>query len=132
MTERQSASALELVLDTVREIITGLGDNTPIGMLTIRNYLEDAIIEREQMIKTIAQLREGADIVSVYLLFGTANRDRDENVAMFFSRTEELEKFRADLPGRYDVLVLDGVDYDALTVRATVPLAEDEVFAPPA
>lgn len=52
------------------------------------------------------------------LLFGYAGRDRDETVCQFFPDTVEgrlwLEDFKIAMPGRYRVVGLGNVDYDAI------------------
>lgn len=73
----------------------------------------------------------------VLLLHGVADRDATELVAMFFDSREDLEEFRASLPGRYQVMGVNGVDYDALSVAVDVDSDDDddcwndlEVFVP--
>jgi hypothetical protein len=53
---------------------------------------------------------------NVYVLYGVTHRDREENVCMFFPNMDDTDQFRQYLPGNYKVMVLSGVDYDALTV----------------
>lgn len=56
------------------------------------------------------------------LLFGYAGRDRDETVCQFFPNTNEgrlwLDEFQEALPGRYRIVQLGNVDYDALDLDA--------------
>jgi hypothetical protein len=63
-------------------------------------------------------------VMSVYVLSGVTHRDADEIVCQFFPHTakgyQQLEEFRESLPGRYDVLVVSGIDYDAIEVQAIV------------
>jgi hypothetical protein len=35
---------------------------------------------------------------------------------MFFDNREDLEEFRESLPGRYQIMGVNGVDYDALKI----------------
>jgi len=62
--------------------------------------------------------------MSVYVLSGVARRDADEVVCQFFPHTDEgyqhLQEFREALPGRYDVMLVDGIDFDAVKVLAIV------------
>lgn len=55
-------------------------------------------------------------MADVLLLYGVADRDDREMIAQFFDNRDDLEDFRENLPGRYQIMGLDGVDFDALTV----------------
>lgn len=48
----------------------------------------------------------------VHVLYGVADRDRNELVCMFFPTKKDCRKFQTDLPGRYNQLTLVGVGYD--------------------
>lgn len=60
----------------------------------------------------------------VILLHGVTNRDPDEFVWQVFPNTpegnEELKAFREDLPGRYDVSLVSGINYETVAIVATV------------
>lgn len=50
----------------------------------------------------------------VYLLYGTADRDRTELVCMIFPDRSARADFEIALPGRYRRAILRGVNYDAI------------------
>lgn len=59
-------------------------------------------------------------MAKVLVLYGVSDRDPDERVCQFFPDTKVgrgwLDEFRDALPGRYDILVVSGVDYDKVKV----------------
>lgn len=50
-----------------------------------------------------------ADLTVV--VYGTTDRDPDEHVLMVFESIKEADAFIIDLPGKYDVRVVTGIDY---------------------
>ncbi len=62
----------------------------------------------------------------IYILFGITDRDRDEKVCQMFADMQTLDEFVTDLPGSYNVLHVEGADYEALNVVDVVSLNEDE------
>ena len=50
--------------------------------------------------------------MKVYALYGAA--DRGEFVLMFFKTKAQAREFIEDLPGRYRLMKVKGVDYDSL------------------
>lgn len=52
-----------------------------------------------------------------YCLSGVAERDPEELVCMFFNDPDDVDDFIAAVPmARHQVMVLVGVDYNAMTV----------------
>ena len=50
------------------------------------------------------------------VVYGTADRDADEHVFMVFDNTRDAVQFTVDLPGRYEMKVVTGIDYDKFEV----------------
>jgi hypothetical protein len=59
---------------------------------------------------------------STWLLYGTAARDQDEQVAMFFYDLQSLGEFAEHLPGYYRVMRVSNISYDDLR------MSEDHAF----
>ena len=53
---------------------------------------------------------------ATYILYGIADRDKDEFVCQFGRCMEDIEAFAECLPGKYRVMTVTGIDYDALEV----------------
>ena len=52
----------------------------------------------------------------VHVLFGVTNRDHNELVCQFFETRRDLLDFWHELPGNYQTMVLEGIDYDQFEV----------------
>ncbi len=50
------------------------------------------------------------------VVYGTADRDADEHVLMVFENIKEAADFIIDLPGKYDVKIVTGIDYDKFEI----------------
>ncbi len=50
------------------------------------------------------------------VVYGTADRDPDEHVFMVFEDIKEASQFIVDLPGKYDVKIVTGIDYDKFEI----------------
>lgn len=48
----------------------------------------------------------------LYAVHGVADRDPDELVLMFFDKVKEVEEFVRDLPGKYETLVVGGLNHE--------------------
>jgi hypothetical protein len=57
------------------------------------------------------------DIPFTFVLHGVADRDPTELVCMWFPTLELAQAFPAQLPGRYAIQMVEGVDYDDITVE---------------
>lgn len=56
-----------------------------------------------------------------FALYGVADRDPDELVFMVFDTLVNLHEFARSLPGKYEEVVLMGVNYNDLTVIPMKP-----------
>jgi hypothetical protein len=61
-------------------------------------------------------------MATTYLLYGVANRDPNETVVMFFPFPGDVTEFCRDLPGKYRLMRLTGVDYAQLEVQYDLPM----------
>src|SRR5215510_8766143 len=67
------------------------------------------------------------DSAITFVLYGVAARDPDERVCGFFQTRRDASEFAKDLPGSYDLLVVAGIDFDAIQVNLVVhPFREGE------
>lgn len=56
-----------------------------------------------------------------FVLYGVAGRDEQELVCMFFGTSKELREFEKDLPGRYQTLIIVGVDLMGDEIEVVFP-----------
>ena len=65
---------------------------------------------------TYCRAEDGQDGPQVYVLYGVAERDRNELVCQFFKTKKERRQFAKDLPGFYRKMTLHGIDLDDFDV----------------
>ena len=61
-----------------------------------------------------------------FVLHGVANRDPNELVCLWFPTLQEAQAFPEQLPGRYAIQMVEGVDYNAITVETIDRFDGDE------
>jgi hypothetical protein len=61
-----------------------------------------------------------------FVLHGVANRDPNELVCMWFPTLQEAQLVQSQFPGHYEIQMVEGVDYNAITVETVDRFDGDE------